>query len=71
MSEISSTAYLRLAARERRRAPLFQPGSKADLLIRFSNMAGERDTPSPWRAPRGFSITLQWHFWTQSPSAHQ
>ena len=52
-------------------APLFQPGSKADLLIRFSNMAGERDTPGTWRAPRGFSITLQWHFWTQSPSAHQ
>jgi catalase len=38
------------------KAALFQPGTKTDVLMRFSTVAGERGSPDTWRDPRGFSI---------------
>ncbi|HSH56843.1 MAG TPA: catalase [Halomonas sp.] len=38
------------------RAALFQPGTRTEVLIRFSTVAGERGSPDTWRDPRGFSI---------------
>ena len=38
------------------RAALFQPGTKSDLLLRFSTVAGEMGSPDTWRDVRGFSI---------------
>lgn len=38
------------------KAALFQPGTKTDLLIRFSTVAGERGSPDTWRDPRGFAV---------------
>jgi catalase len=38
------------------KAALFQPGTKTDVLIRFSTVAGERGSPDTWRDPRGFSM---------------
>jgi catalase len=38
------------------KAALFQPGTKTDMVIRFSTVAGERGTPDTWRDPRGFAI---------------
>jgi catalase len=38
------------------RAPVFQPGTKTETLIRFSTVAGERGSPDTWRDPRGFSL---------------
>lgn len=38
------------------RAAVFQPGTRTDVLIRFSTVAGERGSPDTWRDPRGFSI---------------
>ena len=38
------------------KAPVFQPGTQTDTLIRFSTVAGERGSPDTWRDPRGFSI---------------
>ncbi|MGO1344178.1 catalase [Chromohalobacter japonicus] len=38
------------------KAAVFQPGTKTDVLIRFSTVAGERGSPDTWRDPRGFSI---------------
>ena len=38
------------------RAGLFQPGTKTDVLARFSTVAGERGSPDTWRDPRGFSL---------------
>lgn len=38
------------------KAIVFQPGTKADLLIRFSTVAGERGSPDTWRDPRGFAV---------------
>src|SRR5690554_2336508 len=37
-------------------AALFQPGTKTDLLLRFSTVAGEQGSPDTWRDVRGFSI---------------
>jgi catalase len=38
------------------KAAVFQPGTKTDLLIRFSTVAGERGSPDTWRDPRGFAV---------------
>ena len=38
------------------RAAVFQPGTKTDMLVRFSSVAGERGSPDTWRDPRGFSL---------------
>lgn len=38
------------------KAAVFQPGSKTDVLIRFSTVAGERGSPDTWRDPRGFAV---------------
>ncbi|MCX7567864.1 catalase [Sulfitobacter sp. F26169L] len=38
------------------RAAVFQPGTKTDILIRFSTVAGESGSPDTWRDPRGFSL---------------
>ncbi|MEQ3723075.1 catalase [Alcanivorax sp.] len=38
------------------KAAVFQPGTKTDVLIRFSTVAGERGSPDTWRDPRGFSM---------------
>lgn len=38
------------------RAKVFQQGTRTDVVIRFSTVAGERGSPDTWRDPRGFSI---------------
>jgi len=38
------------------KAAVFQPGTKTDMLVRFSTVAGERGSPDTWRDPRGFSL---------------
>ncbi|MEZ5361435.1 MAG: catalase [Bryobacterales bacterium] len=38
------------------KAAVFQPGTKTDVVIRFSTVAGERGSPDTWRDPRGFAI---------------
>jgi catalase len=38
------------------KAAVFQPGTKTDLLVRFSTVAGERGSPDTWRDPRGFAV---------------
>ena len=38
------------------KAAVFQPGTRTDMLIRFSSVAGERGSPDTWRDPRGFSV---------------
>jgi len=38
------------------KAAVFQPGTKTDLVIRFSTVAGERGSPDTWRDPRGFAV---------------
>jgi catalase len=38
------------------RAAVFQPGTRTDVLIRFSTVAGERGSPDTWRDPRGFAL---------------
>jgi catalase len=38
------------------KAAVFQPGTKTDMMIRFSTVAGERGSPDTWRDPRGFAI---------------
>ncbi len=40
------------------KAAVFQPGTKTDILIRFSTVAGERGSPDTWRDPRGFSLKI-------------
>lgn len=37
-------------------ASVFQPGTKTDVLSRFSTVAGERGSPDTWRDPRGFAL---------------
>jgi catalase len=37
------------------KAAVFQPGTKTDMLVRFSTVAGERGSPDTWRDPRGGS----------------
>merc|ERR1711969_511368 len=68
------------------KAGLFQPGTKTEMLARFSTVAGEQGSPDTWRDPRGFALkfytdegnydlvgnNMQWDFWTLNPeSAHQ
>jgi catalase len=38
------------------KAAVFQPGTKTDVLIRFSTVAGEQGSPDTWRDPRGFAL---------------
>ncbi|GAB3249964.1 catalase [Kineosporia babensis] len=38
------------------RAAVFSPGEQADVLARFSTVAGERGSPDTWRDPRGFAL---------------
>ena len=38
------------------KAAVFQPGTKTEMLIRFSTVAGERGSPDTWRDPRGFAL---------------
>lgn len=38
------------------RAKVFQPGSKAEVLLRFSSVAGEQGSPDTWRDVRGFAL---------------
>ena len=38
------------------KAALFQPGTRTDLLVRFSTVAGELGSPDTARDPRGFAI---------------
>ncbi len=38
------------------RAAFLQPGTKTDMLARFSTVAGERGSPDTWRDPRGFAL---------------
>ena len=38
------------------KAALFQPGTRTDLVVRFSTVAGELGSPDTWRDPRGFAI---------------
>jgi catalase len=38
------------------KAAVFQPGTRTDLVARFSTVAGERGSPDTWRDPRGFSL---------------
>src|SRR5215475_13660763 len=38
------------------RAAVFQPGTRTEVLIRFSTVAGERGSPDTWRDPRGFAL---------------
>ncbi|MFC6152200.1 catalase [Nocardioides yefusunii] len=38
------------------KAAFLQPGTKTDVLARFSTVAGERGSPDTWRDPRGFSL---------------
>ena len=35
---------------------MFQPGTRTEMLIRFSTVAGERGSPDTWRDPRGFAL---------------
>ncbi|MFF1759600.1 catalase [Streptomyces sp. NPDC058266] len=38
------------------KAAVFQPGTRTDLVTRFSTVAGERGSPDTWRDPRGFAV---------------
>ncbi len=38
------------------RAAVFRKGTKTDVVIRFSTVAGERGSPDTWRDPRGFAL---------------
>jgi len=38
------------------RAALFQPGTRTDMLARFSSVAGELGSPDTWRDVRGFAL---------------
>ncbi len=38
------------------KAAVFQPGTRTDLVARFSTVAGERGSPDTWRDPRGFAV---------------
>ncbi len=38
------------------KAGLFQPGTKTEMLARFSTVAGEQGSPDTWRDPRGFAL---------------
>jgi catalase len=38
------------------RAALFQPGTRTEMLARFSSVAGELGSPDTWRDVRGFAL---------------
>lgn len=38
------------------RASLFQPGTRTEVLARFSTVAGESGSPDTWRDVRGFAV---------------
>ena len=38
------------------KAAFLQPGTKTDMVARFSTVAGERGSPDTWRDPRGFAL---------------
>ena len=38
------------------KAAVFAPGTKTELVLRFSTVAGERGSPDTWRDPRGFAV---------------
>lgn len=38
------------------KAAVFQPGTKTNIVLRFSTVAGERGSPDTWRDPRGFAL---------------
>ncbi|WP_042365692.1 catalase [Streptacidiphilus neutrinimicus] len=38
------------------KAAVFQPGTRTEVLARFSTVAGERGSPDTWRDPRGFAL---------------
>ncbi|MCA8909278.1 MAG: catalase [Rhodospirillaceae bacterium] len=38
------------------KAAVFQPGSRTEMLARFSTVAGEMGSPDTWRDVRGFSL---------------
>ncbi len=38
------------------KAALFQPGTKTEMLARFSTVAGEAGSPDTWRDVRGFAL---------------
>jgi catalase len=38
------------------KAAVFQPGTRTDVVSRFSTVAGERGSPDTWRDPRGFAV---------------
>src|SRR5699024_9180366 len=37
-------------------AKVFQPGTKTEMLARFSTVAGELGSPDTWRDVRGFAL---------------
>ena len=37
-------------------AVFLQPGTKTEMVARFSTVAGERGSPDTWRDPRGFAL---------------
>jgi catalase len=37
-------------------ARFLQPGTKTEIVVRFSTVAGEAGSPDTWRDPRGFAI---------------
>ncbi|GAA1991331.1 catalase [Isoptericola halotolerans] len=37
-------------------AAVFQPGAKAETVLRFSSVAGEQGSPDTWRDVRGFAL---------------
>jgi len=38
------------------RAAAFQPGTKGEVLLRFSSVAGEQGSPDTWRDVRGYAL---------------
>jgi catalase len=38
------------------RAALFQPGTRTEVVVRFSTVAGESGSPDTWRDVRGFAV---------------
>jgi catalase len=40
------------------RAAAFQPGTKGEVALRFSSVAGEQGSPDTWRDVRGFALRL-------------
>ena len=38
------------------KAKVLQPGTRTEMLARFSTVAGELGSPDTWRDPRGFAL---------------